>query len=162
MSMQQAQDPQQRFWAKVNKTPDCWLWTGGKTGEGYGVFSLHGRDVRAYRYAYELLVGAIQSGLFIDHLCRVPACVNPAHLQPVTPQINSQRQGLRTNNTSGYRGVCWRTQRGKWVVRVRVGGTLYSGGSFDDVHEAGRAAAELRARVYGSGWSPSMAVWPHS
>ena len=156
--MQQAQDPQQRFWAKVNKTPDCWLWTGGKTGHGYGVFSLHGRDVRAHRAAYEFLVGAIPSGLVIDHLCRVPACVNPEHLQPVTQQINCLRQGLSTRNKSGYRGVSWHTQRGKWRVEVNVGGTFYSGGLFDDVHAAGRAAAELRARVYGSGWSPSMSV----
>ena len=156
--MQQAQDPQQRFWAKVNKTPDCWLWTGGKHGYGYGRFYLHGRYVRAHRYAYELLVGAIPSGLVIDHLCRVRVCVNPAHLQPVTHQINCQRQGLSTRNTSGYRGVYWNTQLGKWRVKVKVGDTFYSGGLFDDVHEAGRAAAELRARLYGSGWSPSIDV----
>jgi hypothetical protein len=83
---------EERFWAKVRKTPDCWLWTGSTVGTwGYGQVSIGRRRIPVHRYAYELLVGPIPDGLVIDHLCRVPHCVNPAHLEPVTEQVNILR-----------------------------------------------------------------------
>ncbi|WP_399559394.1 HNH endonuclease signature motif containing protein [Streptomyces chartreusis] len=81
----------ERFWAKVKKTETCWLWTGAKTVAGYGQFTTAGRTDGAHRWAYEHLVGPIPAGLHIDHLCRTPACVNPAHLEPVTPRENNLR-----------------------------------------------------------------------
>lgn len=123
------------FWRMVNKNgpvPDyaphlgpCWLWTGKKMSKGYGNFHIpvvSGRPpavdrriprttINAYQFAYEDLVGPVPKGLELDHLCRVPACVNPAHLEPVTHQenmdrafaANADRYGcphcdLRTNN----------------------------------------------------------------
>ena len=82
----------QRFWEKVEKTEGCWLWIASREGGGYGRFYLtHGHGVPAHRFAYELLVGPIPPGLEIDHLCRNRACVNPAHLEPVTHRINDLR-----------------------------------------------------------------------
>ncbi|MDE1854663.1 MAG: HNH endonuclease, partial [Thaumarchaeota archaeon] len=70
----------ERFWAKVEKTPTCWNWKGGKL-YGYGYFNLDkARHQRAHRYAYESLVGPIPKDLALDHLCRNRACVNPDHL----------------------------------------------------------------------------------
>lgn len=82
-----------RFWSKVERTDTCWLWIAAKTGEGYGVIGLGpGRgNGMAHRVAYELAVGAIPDGMHIDHLCRTPACVNPAHLEPVTNAENTAR-----------------------------------------------------------------------
>ena len=84
----------ERFWTKVHKTDTCWLWTGG-ISHGYGSFDLPGvgrwRAVRAHRFAYEALVGPIPEGMVIDHLCRVKACVNPDHLEPVTQRTNLLR-----------------------------------------------------------------------
>ena len=79
-----------RFWSKVEKSAGCWLWTAGLC-HGYGQFSFLGLDVRAHRFAYELLVGPIPAGLEIDHLCRDRACVNPDHLEPVTHRENGLR-----------------------------------------------------------------------
>lgn len=82
-----------RFWEKVNKTDTCWLWTGATT-EGYGVLRLtkNKRLVKAHRHSYELAGLDIPDGLEVDHLCRVRRCVNPAHLEPVTPRENKVRQ----------------------------------------------------------------------
>lgn len=75
-----------RFWACVNKTPTCWLWTGTILSHGYGQIGLghphtHGsKRWRAHRFSWELHNGPIPAGMVVCHKCDVPACVNPAHL----------------------------------------------------------------------------------
>ena len=73
----------------------CWLWTGALNGVGYGNFGLGRHEPHrtrlAHRVMYELRRGPIPEGLQLDHLCRVPRCVNPDHLEPVTPAENSRR-----------------------------------------------------------------------
>lgn len=65
----------------------CWMWQGAKTRKGYGMTGSR----PAHRITYTLLVGPIPSGLQIDHLCRVPGCCNPEHLEPVTALENNRR-----------------------------------------------------------------------
>ena len=81
----------ERFWSKVDKSGDCWVWTAGKSRDGYGNFKRDGKDLKAHRVAYELVRGSIPTGLDLDHLCRVRACVNPDHLEPVTRRENIMR-----------------------------------------------------------------------
>ena len=66
----------------------CWIWTEG-LASGYGRYGA--RTSMAHRLAYELVKGPIPDGLHIDHLCRVPSCVNPDHLEAVTRSVNSKR-----------------------------------------------------------------------
>lgn len=88
-----AATPAERFWAKVNKTESCWLWSGPKMRNGYGYFheSPIRRHASAHRFSYELAHGSIPAGLQIDHLCRVALCVNPSHLEAVTSRENTMR-----------------------------------------------------------------------
>ncbi len=88
---------QDRFWSKVEKTaPDgCWLWLAGKNASGYGKFVVggaYGQHWLAHRYAYTSLRGQIEVGMELDHLCRIRACVNPAHLEQVTRAENARRR----------------------------------------------------------------------
>jgi hypothetical protein len=69
----------------------CWVWTGGRDAGGYGLVKIAQRTRRLHRVTYEKFVGPIADGLQIDHLCRVTACCNPAHLEAVTPLVNTQR-----------------------------------------------------------------------
>src|SRR5690606_13096565 len=83
-----------RFWAKVAlpSGPDgCWLWFGSNNGAGYGQLRFPAGQKYAHRLSYEALVGPIPNGMFIDHLCRTPACVRPDHLEPVSPRENVRR-----------------------------------------------------------------------
>lgn len=82
---------EERFWAKVEKTDDCWLWKAADNGVGYGVFRLNSRQVLAHRVAYQWANGPIPVGLTLDHLCRTPRCVRPSHLEAVTQGENTLR-----------------------------------------------------------------------
>jgi hypothetical protein len=80
-----------RFLARVKFTDTCWLWTGTLSSYGYGVIGVNYKTLKAHRVAYTAAVGEIPPGLHVDHLCRVRTCVNPEHLEPVTPRENILR-----------------------------------------------------------------------
>lgn len=88
--------PSVRFWEKVDKDDPggCWIWRGATGHAGYGVFRGPDRNVGAHRFAYEDVAGPIPEGLELDHLCRTPLCVNPAHLEPVTHAENMARGSI--------------------------------------------------------------------
>ena len=85
-----------RFWEKVDVggPDDCWHWRGASTYHGYGKINL-GRNADGYdlahRVSWRFANGDIPEGLQMDHLCRNPSCVNPAHLEAVTAQENIRR-----------------------------------------------------------------------
>lgn len=69
----------------------CLLWLGAVDRKGYGRIKVGGRMLQAHRVNYELNVGPIPDGLHLDHLCRNPPCIEPTHLEPVTPRENYER-----------------------------------------------------------------------
>lgn len=75
----------ERFWAKIDKSGDCWRWTGETVGHTkYGRVTFY-RDrkkihVRAHRVAYLLTHGQIDDNLECCHRCDNPACCRPDHL----------------------------------------------------------------------------------
>lgn len=85
---------EQRFWSKVKAAEalDCWEWIAGLFPDGYGsVRDETGKTKRAHRLAWEMLRGEIPDELHLDHLCRNRICVNPWHLDPVSPGENIRR-----------------------------------------------------------------------
>ena len=72
------------FWARVDKSGECWFWTGNKLqgGAGYGRMRFQGRHVKAHRLSLELHLGyQIPSDQMVLHSCDQPSCVNPEHLR---------------------------------------------------------------------------------
>lgn len=82
-----------------------WLWTGHIAATGYGRIYVEKQSLYVHRVAYETFVGPIPADRQIDHLCRVRACFNPRHLEPVTPRENQLRAPeSNTARTSCRRG----------------------------------------------------------
>lgn len=149
-----------RFWSKVSKdgpVPECaphlgscWIWTAARfRSGGYGAFNPDGVTVRAHRWAYAEARGSVPDGLVLDHLCRVPACVRPDHLEAVTPTTNCRRGlrgALRTHCPQGHplsgENLCpWEPHRKCWTCkRARERATTQVKGAAE-----GAVAAEAAA-----------------
>lgn len=81
----------ERFWSKVDRSGDCWLWLGYVRSDGYGQCYTREGNRLAHRVAYMLDGRDLDPALTLDHLCRRRSCVNPNHLEQVTAEVNTAR-----------------------------------------------------------------------
>jgi HNH endonuclease len=95
----------------------CHIWPGVPTPSGYGRLHHAGRATLAHRFFYEQASGPVPEGMDLDHLCRVPLCCNPDHLEPVT-RAENVRRALAAEPV-----VYERDARGRIVQRVKALGS---------------------------------------
>lgn len=69
----------------------CWLWVGYLNSRGYIERDYNGKRWSMQRLIWTHFYGPIPDGLVVDHLCRIPRCWNPEHLEPVTIKVNTNR-----------------------------------------------------------------------
>lgn len=85
--------------SKIERIPEtgCWIWMKTVTHDGYARLGGSDRDrnKQVHRLMYEQVIGPIPEGLQVDHRCNVRCCVNPYHLDAVTPKENQRRARLR-------------------------------------------------------------------
>lgn len=141
--------PENRFWEKVDKTASCWNWTAHLV-DGYGKMRVGDRMVGAHRFSYKIHLGPIPDGMLLDHICHNRACVNPAHLRPVTNKQNLENlvAAPTTNKTTGVRGVHLNRSSGKYHGQVGHNGRRYFVGQFDTIPEAEAAVIAKRLELH--------------
>lgn len=139
----------ERFWEKVRKTDDCWLWVAGTTKAGYGMFHpSHGVSAYAHRYSWELEHGPIPAGMHVCHHCDTPPCVRPDHLF-----LGSEADNLADMVRKGrHHGNTWHDRMPERVARgERHGGAKLKVSDVLDIRArlaAGEQTTEV-ARLYG-------------
>lgn len=140
---------EERFWEKVQKTDDCWLWTAYKDDSGYGKFSYDGGMKGAHRYSYMLHSGeTLNEDIMVDHRCHVPACVRPEHLRKATAEENGEnKRGASSRSKSGIRGVSMHPC-GKWQGHVGHKGKVFHVGLFVDIADAEAAVIAKRNELH--------------
>ena len=113
----------ERFTTKYNvAATGCWNWTAARV-YGYGKFFVEGRLVRAHRYSYEQTHGQIPVGWYVDHVCKNPSCVNPAHLRAVSPKISALENSDSPTALNARKAQCPRGH-GNYTIR-KSGSRIY-------------------------------------
>lgn len=81
----------ERFWSYVQKADGdgCWVWIGQRDKDGYGVFGVGGKKLKAHRISYELHKGQLTSSILVQHKCDNRPCICPDHLEPGVPKSNA-------------------------------------------------------------------------
>src|ERR1700759_2409142 len=79
----------------------CWLWLFAIGHDGYGIFKVGVKNIRAHRFSYETFIGPIAKGMLVLHKCDVRNCVNPDHLWSGTSAQNSLDMRLKGRSKCG-------------------------------------------------------------
>lgn len=139
---------EERFWQKVDKSGECWLWLGNIDAEGYGHCRSNLGTHIAHRISYMLVHGRITKDQPLDHRCLNRSRVRPDHLRLVTAKQNSEhRKGANANSASGVRGVR-QHKNGRWRGSVGHKRRVIHVGYFDTITEAEAAVIAKRAELF--------------
>lgn len=99
-----------RFFDKIQVADvpgSCWVWSAAQDKDGYGIFQVNRKAIKAHRWSYEYFRGKIPEGLMVRHLvCDYPPCVNPRHLEVGTAKDNTQDSVRKNRHVSLKKDRC--------------------------------------------------------
>ena len=102
-----------------------------------------------HRVVYTMHHGEIPEGMSIDHINNIRDDNRIENLRMCTHQQNHYNRGKQSNNKSGYKGVSWHKQKGKWVAQIKIDGRNKFLGFFEDPKEAYDKYCEVAIGRYG-------------
>lgn len=117
----------------------CWIWQRHIDPEGYGRLTRSAYQGTAHKWYYLTEIGPVEEGMHLDHLCKNRDCVNPDHLEEVTPATNARRSSKA--KLTPFQ-----------VTEIRL---LYAGGQFYQRELAvryGVSRSAIKHIVTGDGW----------
>jgi hypothetical protein len=150
-----------RFWEKVDKSTDCWIWTAYKNKQGYGRLGISGANaVNAHRLSWTIHNGEIPDGYFVCHKCDNPSCIKPDHLFVGTRQDNIDDMMLKKRSrhfqNNKYYGVMWddrkkegHVMKGRWRSFICLDGKIKKIGVHTSLKDAARNYDRIAYMKYG-------------
>lgn len=143
----------ENFWPMVDKSGDCWIWTGGRQTNGYGRVSYQGRRVPTHRLSWVLANGPIPDGLCVLHNCPTgdnPLCCNPDHLFLGT-KVDNMRDMAAKGRASKGEAHHWARRSEGDVLRIIV--LRFAGWSNRAIAAYfSMPLTSVESIVYGRGW----------
>ena len=122
---------------------------GSRSRGDYVRITIDRRRCLAHRLAFLYMTGEYPPGS-VDHVNRDRQDNRWGNLRPASASENEANKGLRRDNSSGHRGVCWHKPLGKWVAGGRLAGRAIHLGVFSNLAEAAAAAKAWREKVFGA------------
>jgi len=110
------------YWAKPRKGIRVGDEAGTVSHYGYRIIGYNGQDLRRARIVWEMHNGPIPVGYEVDHINGDRLDDRLENLRLATSSQNTCNQGLRKDNTSGFKGIRWEEPRGRWRVYCAVNG----------------------------------------
>ena len=143
-----------RYWAKVKKGRDCWLWQGNPS-EDYGTIRVNGVKVGVHRFTWELYYGPIPKGMWVLHHCDTPKCVRPDHLWLGTQADNDKDRDQKGRNVNPVGSQHGRAKLTEKIVRearlLHIKNRLrYNNSAL--ARKYGVSRATIRCAIDGTNW----------
>lgn len=120
-------------------------WSYSKRGYAVREVSSNGKSTRIYMHR---LINKTPRGYETDHISQDKLDNRKINLRTVTRSQNMHNLSPQKNNTSGYRGVSWHSQRGRWTVRCKIDGKYKSLGMYDTPEEASKVYLDFIANNF--------------
>lgn len=137
------------FYRRHQTTPQNKPWdsAGTKDSHGYLQIYIDGKRHQAHRLAWLYVTGDMPANM-IDHKNRVRCDNRFENLRPATVKQNNENLSLLPRNTSGYRGVSYFKETGKWVAKVWHNRKCFHVGTYATPEEASEAASAKRLALF--------------
>lgn len=140
-----------RWRVRRNQLSEIGSIAGNVHPRGYRQIFICGHLLMAHRLAWLHFYGHLPTG-HIDHIDGDKGHNAIANLRDATPAQNNWNKGLKANNKSGYRGVCF--WKNRWRAAIKIHGKKIHLGSFGTAGEAGKAYADAARRLHGEFFRP--------
>ena len=145
------------FWRKPRPFCSAGKRAGTTTRYGYEAIALEGRKYLAHRLAWLLTYGAMPDGE-IDHINGDRRDNRILNLRLATPSQNQANKLMRSDNTSGVKGVTWDKSRRKWMASIHLNGCRIGLGRFEDIHAAADAYSAAAKEMFGEYARPERRI----